>query len=178
MLKKLLLVGLGNPGEEYQKTYHNVGAFLAPHIASELEKAGIVTAVYPINSFMNESGPAVLRWLRMQNKGIDSALVIHDDSDLALGDFRLSFGGGSAGHKGIESLVAASGSSDFWRLRVGVRDPRQISKEGAPAELQRVKAGEFVLRHWSLSEEDVFLSVARDGAHSIVQAFAAQGRRA
>jgi len=140
------IVGLGNSGSEYEKTYHNVGAFVAEHIFRFSEQEGTMGGLrlYPISGFMNESGVPVRAWMKQNNLNIDEILVVHDDSDLEIGAYKLVRGGGSAGHKGILSLVTHLGTEEFWRLRIGVRDPN---------EEVRKKAGEFVLRQWSGSDE-------------------------
>ncbi len=144
------IIGLGNIGEEYQRTYHNVGEFAARELAEMAGKDARALKIYPISGFMNESGQPVLKWLKMNNLQLGEIVVAHDDSDLPLGSFKLVRGGGSAGHKGIDSLVAHAGTEDFWRLRIGVRDP---------AEVVRKKAGEFVLERWSGKDEEQFKDV-------------------
>ena len=144
------LIGLGNEGKEYEQTYHNVGSFVARRLATLSERAERPMKLYSISGFMNNSGQPVQKWLKLNNIQTDQFLVIHDDSDLPVGSYRLSRGGGSAGHKGIESLVAHLGTPDFWRLRIGVRNPD---------EQVRQKAGDFVLEHWSAAQEKEFLSL-------------------
>lgn len=152
------IIGLGNEGAEYEKTYHNVGAFAAERIARELAERGITLKLYPIAGFMNESGMPIQAWLKMNNLTIAECVVAHDDSDLAIGSYKLVRGGGSAGHKGIESLVAHAGTKDFWRLRIGVRDL---------AEQVRRKAGEFVLERWRAADEDAFMNICRETAPKV-----------
>ena len=146
------IVGLGNTGGEYQKTYHNVGNFVAEELKRLAMASGKDLEIYPLAGFMNESGGPVTKWLKMNNLATDAVVVAHDDSDLLIGSYKLVRGGGSAGHKGIESLTAHFGTDDFWRLRIGVRDP---------AEQIRKKAGEFVLEQWSGAQEKEFISVAQ-----------------
>lgn len=139
-----LLIGLGNPGREYENTYHNVGRqairFLCPADSDFRPAAGghfeyCRTAngilVRPA-TFMNESGQAAraaLKYFRLQPKNM---LVLHDDSDLPLGEWRLAFNRGAAGHHGVESIIKTLGTKEFGRLRIGVRH-----RPG--------KAGDFVL---------------------------------
>ena len=143
------LIGLGNSGAEYDRTYHNVGEFVAGVLKRADPEA--LLNVYPVSGFMNECGGPIRAWLKMHNLSLVESVVIHDDSDLPLGSYKLSRGGGSAGHKGIESIVAQLGTSDFWRLRIGIRDPRE--------EVRR-KAGEFVLSRWNGNEESLFCAAA------------------
>ena len=143
------LIGLGNSGAEYDRTYHNVGEFVAGVLKRTNPEA--LLNVYPVSGFMNECGAAIRAWLKMHNLSLEESVVIHDDSDLPLGSYKISRGGGSAGHKGIESIVVQLGTSDFWRLRIGIRDPHE--------EVRR-KAGDFVLSHWNTAAESSFCSVA------------------
>jgi peptidyl-tRNA hydrolase len=95
--------------------------------------------VYP-DTFMNESGRAVENALAWFKKSANDAVVFHDDSDLALGEYK-DAAGGSAGHRGVESIFAVMGETSILRVRIGVRDP--LEKSG---EQPRRKAGEFVLK--------------------------------
>jgi len=98
---------------------------------------------------MNESGGFVKKMLRKKGVRPEALLVIHDDSDLNLGSFKLSFGRGSAGHKGAESVIRTLGTKDFWRLRIGIR----------PIVGRRKKAGEFVLKKISAKDKKTLESV-------------------
>lgn len=147
------IVGLGNEGAKYRTTYHNAGAFVAAQIVqlAGADDAARALRQYPLSGFMNESGGPVHGWLKLNNLAVSDIVVAHDDSDLPLGTFKLTRGGGSAGHKGIESLVQHLGTGDFWRLRIGIRDPREVV---------RTKAEEFVLNEWSAKDEEEFVQVA------------------
>ena len=151
------LVGLGNSGAEYAKTYHNVGAFVAEVMHAE----NVALRIYPLQGYMNESGVPVKAWLKMQGVAPDAYLVIHDDSDLSVGSYKLVRGGGSAGHKGIESLVVHLGTADFWRLRIGVRDLNEVVRR---------KAADFVLSRWSAAEEKEFVRIAGEASRQIQKA--------
>ncbi|HXF44453.1 MAG TPA: aminoacyl-tRNA hydrolase [Candidatus Paceibacterota bacterium] len=162
-----LVIGLGNPGEEYENTYHNVGCLFVDYITENLPK----TANYKFiksSVFMNESGKFVKKEVDSFLKFTEliyrrgKILIVHDDSDLVLGQYKLSFGSGSAGHKGVESVINALGTKDFWRLRIGIRDakPRETLRKTT-----RKKAGEFVLQKISSANkkilEKVFEEVSR-----------------
>jgi len=152
------LIGLGNSGKEYRTTYHNVGTFVASIIRDGMMPKHELL-VYPLIGYMNESGNSVGAWVKMNNLILDEILVIHDDGDLPIGSYKLVRGGGSAGHKGIESIIANLGDN-FWRLRIGIRDPK---------ELVRVKTGDFVLKQWSSKEEERFIGVAGEAQLAITQ---------
>ena len=154
------LIGLGNTGAEYERTYHNVGVFVAREIAELAQADGLELRVYEPTGFMNVSGLPVRAWIKQNNVSLAECVVVHDESDLTIGQYKLSLGGGSAGHKGIESIASALGTEEFWRLRVGVRDP---------SEVVRTKAGEFVLTRWRAADEEAFRAVAQ-GAWQAIKA--------
>ncbi|OGZ97127.1 MAG: hypothetical protein A3J10_00065 [Candidatus Sungbacteria bacterium RIFCSPLOWO2_02_FULL_54_10] len=143
----ILLVGLGNPGERYKNTRHNVGreiaaAFAAAHDFSEFRfekkwksqvaegNIGKTKAVVVLpDTMMNKSGAAIApaaRFFKIKPKGI---FMIHDDADIPLGRAKLSYGKHSAGHKGVESAIRALKTKDFWRFRIGIAGKRDIPAE-------------------------------------------------
>ncbi len=159
-----LIVGLGNPGNEYRKTRHNAGFWwvdslcaqsqsrLNPEakffgLAGKLNSASIpnkaahdVWLLQP-ETFMNASGRAVSALAKFYKIPPHAILVIHDELDLAVGDSKLKKGGGHGGHNGLRDIIAALGTPDFWRLRIGI---------GHPGE--RAEVVNFVLRAPSLNE--------------------------
>lgn len=147
------LIGLGNKGKEYARTYHNVGVFVAQKIANYAHAEDSRSFfVYEPESFMNESGIPVQAWMRKKGLALDEVAVVHDEGDLLIGSFKMVEGGGSAGHNGIKSLVEQLGTDAFLRIRVGIRDPH---------EQVRRKTGTFVLSQWSAEDERHFDAVAR-----------------
>lgn len=145
MNKTLVFVALGNPGRKYQKNRHNVG-FIALDFfikrmqekykinsIEELKFSSIINAfkinesrlycIFPL-TFMNNSGVAVkqiLSYLKIKDFKT-GLLAMHDDMDISLGDFRLKFNGGDAGHNGVKSIINYIGK-DFYRLRIGISRP-------------------------------------------------------
>lgn len=130
------LVGLGNPGLEYAKTRHNLGFILLDIFAqkhgltwSDAHKYQSLQAKYDgylfikPQTFMNNSGDAVVQLLRFYKVLPQDLLVLHDDVDLEFGRVKVQVGGGSAGHHGIEDIVSKSGTADFTRIRFGVGRP-------------------------------------------------------
>lgn len=135
-----MLVGLGNPGVEYEGSRHNVG-FLAVEVLAD--RAGMaltrrrfrslygrgalhgeeILLVKPL-TFMNESGSAILRWQQALGLAPSSIIVIHDDLDLPSSLVRIRAGGGHGGHNGVRSVVEALGRADFLRVKVGIGRPR------------------------------------------------------
>ena len=145
----ILVIGLGNPGEKFKNTRHNLGREIAeafrkqggsPDFRSEKKwnaelaegKVGKEKFIILLpNTMMNKSGQAVAsatRFLKTKPKDI---FVIHDDADIALGRAKLSFGKRSAGHKGVESVMRALKTRDFWRFRIGIAGKRNIPASAA-----------------------------------------------
>jgi len=155
-----LIVGLGNPGEKYEKTRHNIGFLVLEKIA---KKRGVVFRLEPTyearfaematpatpersdggrgeldnrlklvepQTFMNESGRAISKIKNYWKVDSEDIWVIHDDVDLELDKVRINLGGTSAGHKGIESIIQAIGDK-FWRIRIGVGKPARQSPDGS-----------------------------------------------
>lgn len=142
MVAMKLVVGLGNPGDRYVGTRHNVGfdvvervasrigAELGPEkrLASLLGRGRIgdedVWLLEP-RSYMNNSGPAVARVVRERDLELSDLLVVTDDYHLPLGKLRLRASGSAGGHNGMKSIIQALGSNEFPRLRIGVGEPGQ-----------------------------------------------------
>lgn len=136
-----LIVGLGNPGQQYEATRHNAGFWLADHYADDLKTQFTLesdffghlararfdgAAVYLLKpaTYMNRSGQsvgAVARFFKIEPQEV---LVLHDELDLQPGDVKLKKGGGHAGHNGLRDIQAALGTPDYWRLRLGIGHPR------------------------------------------------------
>jgi PTH1 family peptidyl-tRNA hydrolase len=139
-----LIVGLGNPGPEYETTRHNAGFWLADHVADDLrasfamEKgffgflakarhAGENVVLLKPMTYMNRSGQAVGAVARFFKFTPEQVLVLHDELDLMPGQVKLKQGGGHAGHNGLRDIQAALGSPAFWRLRIGIGHPRTLN---------------------------------------------------
>lgn len=130
-----LIVGLGNPGKRYEKTRHNVGFMVVDYPIGKISvsphaKRKLLSLIYywyeeqavlaKPTVFMNNSGQAVRRLMHHFNVRPPDLLIVHDDLDVALGEYKLQKGRGAAGHHGVESVIAELRSKDFWRLRVGI----------------------------------------------------------
>jgi len=154
-----LIIGLGNPGEKYKNTFHNVGFMFLDTIETSMcdgddigpsswksEKNFIYKKINNIiiakpNTFMNESGRAVKEMIKKFNINPDEMLVVHDDSDIKLGLYKLVYDRGSAGHNGITSINQIIKTNSFLRLRIGIRKNSE-------------KAGKFVLNQMNKNELD------------------------
>lgn len=143
----ILIAGLGNPGEEYKATRHNLGREIVESLAKSLDfkgfrfekkwnaqiaegKIGKEKAILILpETFMNKSGNAVAPIARFYKIKPKDIYVIHDDADLPLGGAKLSFGKHSAGHKGVESIIRNLKTIEFWRFRIGIGGKRDIPAE-------------------------------------------------
>lgn len=112
-----LVVGLGNPGEEYEKTRHNTGRILVGMIEKKLEDSKI-KFITP-DTFMNNSGKDVVKFIKSK-KDLAQLVVIYDDIDLPLGKIKISFNRSSGGHNGLGSVIKHLKSEEFLRIRVGI----------------------------------------------------------
>lgn len=185
----MLIVGLGNPGKEYESTRHNLGFMLIDRLAHEEgisvnrrecsalvgrgEIEGTRTKLVKPQTFMNLSGPAVACLLaKLESESpLEQLVVISDDLALPLGRIRIRARGSAGGHNGLKSIIAAIGTNDFVRLRIGIQPEHPISD-----------AKKFVLDTFSRSErpiveETVELSarairtIIRDGALKAMSEF-------
>lgn len=143
----ILIIGLGNPGEQFKNTRHNIGREIAeafrkqggfPDFRFEKKWKALVseekvgkekTALILPETMMNKSGNAVASAARFYKAKPKNIFVIHDDADIPLGRAKLSFGKHSAGHKGVESVMRALKIRDFWRFRIGIAGRRNILAE-------------------------------------------------
>ena len=131
-----LIVGLGNPGSEYEDHRHNVGFWFVERLAGQLHtpltpqgkfygrtaRVGELWLLQPL-TFMNLSGQAVAALARFYRIAAEETLVVHDELDLPPGTIRLKQGGGNGGHNGLKDIQARLATPDFWRLRLGIGHP-------------------------------------------------------
>lgn len=163
---KYLIVGLGNPGEKYRNTRHNVGWLLLDNAFGEdgwgksrgtqalykkVDVEGEEVEILKPTSFMNKSGSPVEYARNKHDVLVKDIIVIHDDIHLPLGVVKISFGKGAGGHNGVSSLIQHLGSSDFVRIRVGVA-PVHFSTR---FERKFSALGTYVLGRFSKKEEEV-----------------------
>ncbi|OGF62219.1 aminoacyl-tRNA hydrolase [Candidatus Giovannonibacteria bacterium RIFCSPLOWO2_01_FULL_44_40] len=160
-----LILGLGNPGQEYENTRHNSGRMAAEYFAKKMgfsdfeydkksnsliSKSAQITVALP-ETFMNKSGQAAAKLIRPK-KEMKELIVIHDDLDLLLGRFKISYGKSSGGHKGVESVMRALKTKNFVRIRVGV------SPKHKPPQKEVI---EFIVGKFKPSELEIFKKVLR-----------------
>lgn len=175
-----LVVGLGNPGEEYEKTRHNIGAMLAHQMASganvkfSSHKARANVAEYrlgvgvdtpsivvaTLRCYMNESGGPTKALADFYKVHGDHIIIAHDELDIPFHATRVKFGGGDNGHNGLKSITSALGSGDYYRIRLGIgRPPGQQDP------------GDFVLKPFASSERkelSEFLITATHAVESLI----------
>lgn len=133
-----LIIGLGNPGKEYEKSRHNTGFIIVGRLVetkglkwkfekkfnAEIAKSESTIYAKP-QTFMNKSGASVSKLVNYYIRSkIDDLIVVHDDVDLQSGEVKFQKGRGSAGHKGVQSIIKVLDSQDFWRFRVGIGRPK------------------------------------------------------
>lgn len=158
-----VVVGLGNPGNEYAATRHNVGFMLADALAADLGvgfrktrwqlllaqadlEAGRIYIVKP-QAYMNRSGEPVASLLRYYSLTPQDLLVAHDDLDLSCGRVKMSLNGGDGGHKGIRSIVQHLATRDFTRIKIGIGRPRDAA-ETHLVPVERYVLGRFTDREF------------------------------
>ncbi len=173
-----IILGLGNPGKEYARSRHNAGflalnalqktettratAFeekkrLKSEIATGLFSCGKILLAKPL-TFMNDSGEAAQKILSFYKAKPEDLIVIHDDVDLPVGVLKIRRGGSSAGHKGIDSIIAHLGTNDFYRVRMGVH----------PKSEKKIKAEKFVLKPFTKEEEKILDTALRNAADAVL----------
>ena len=160
------IVGLGNPGEEYVGTRHNVGRETVEYLR---DKADIKGLKYFIpDQFMNNSGPAVAKAMAgkliKSKKAAEHLVVIHDDLDLPLGTFKLSFNKGAGGHRGVASVIKAVKTEAFMRIRIGVSPATPKGKIKKPSGDEAVI--KFILSKFKPAEQKLVSNLRK----KIVQA--------
>jgi len=167
-----LIIGLGNPGRGYANNRHNIGFMCLNHFArmqgirfdkkqgkartGSGEVAGGRVVLARPQTFMNRSGEAVSRLVKRFGTDLNDLLVIQDDLDLPVGKIRIRKGGGSGGHKGIESIISGLGGQDFIRLRVGIGRP--MATEGY-TELTEADIIKYVLSDFTPDQKQVVTTV-------------------
>ncbi len=176
-----LIVGLGNPGRAYASSRHNIGFRCINHLARKHsvslkqhqcraqtgsgEIAGVPVLLARPKTFVNLSGEAVSRLMRKHSIAADDFIVIHDDLDLPLGKLRIRKGGSSGGHKGINSIISAIGSKEFYRIKVGIGRP--VGPDGMPTTDEKLIV-DYVLGNFTPEEEKAIEPVIAKVAEAVV----------
>lgn len=174
---KSFIVGIGNKGREYQDTRHNIGRTLVGEFAhardvyfdynktvdAQIAKDGDTVLVLP-ETFVNKSGYSVSKLVKSK-KAAESLLVVRDDLDMPLGTMKMTFGRGSGGHKGVESIARAVKTKDFAQLKIG------ISPSTPKGKLKKVsgeeKVAKFVLARFTPAEQTALKKVSKKAQEAI-----------
>lgn len=179
-MSKFLIAGLGNIGEEYTRTRHNIGFLVAERLAADLNKdetggklfstdrlvtihhtrfKGKGVVVIKPTTFMNLSGKAVQYWLQAEKIPVNHLLVVTDDLALPYGTLRMKKSGGAGGHNGLTDIIDTLQTENFPRLRFGIG-----------SEFQRGKQVDYVLGQWSEDEQKI-LNERIDQAVLMIKSF-------
>lgn len=174
-----LVVGLGNPGQQYEETRHNAGFWFLDAVAHSFggqfkpeakffgDVARVIIEGHQLwllkpNTFMNRSGQAVSALARFYKIPLEQICVVHDELDLSPGVARLKKGGGHGGHNGLRDIVAQMGGKDFKRLRLGVGHPG-VGRDVSAYVLSRASATEEHLIEDALADAQTVLAFVVTG---------------
>ena len=188
-----LVVGLGNPGRDYEHSRHNAGARAAEALAQRLDSRmgrskfralvaegrtdGVPLRIARPTTFMNDSGQAVAPLARWYKIDPDHLIVLHDELDLPVGQLRLKKGGGTAGHHGLDSIVGSLGTRDFYRVRLGVGKPGHAG-ETVNWVLDRLpRAAAEALSVAEAEAVDAALAIIHEGLDRAMNRFNTRGER-
>jgi PTH1 family peptidyl-tRNA hydrolase len=172
----ILIIGLGNPGIKYIKTRHNIGFRVLDEFQNENNfsnfefskkfnslisdgtiKNKTILLAKP-QTFMNNSGKSVKDLINFYKMKISDIIVIHDDIDLVFGTIRISEKRGSAGHKGVKSIIKELGTKDFTRIRIGIRNQRPGTKKNTE---------KYVLEKFTEQEEQCLEKIIKESCHTL-----------
>lgn len=160
-MKNFLIAGLGNPGDKYKNNRHNIGFQIIDTYLTFFSQNKLIDKfdseytsinfkenklhIIKPKTFMNESGIAVNKCINFFKIPLENLIVIYDEMDLFPGNIKIKFGGGSAGHNGIKSIINCLGSEKFTRVRIGIGKP--VNKE---------KISSYVLSNFTNDELNLF----------------------
>jgi len=181
------IIGLGNPGIEYEGTRHNTGRMAVQKLLKDLKiedlkinkKANALVAEGKIGkekitlilpeTFMNNSGKAVAEFIKSK-KAAQNLIVVHDDIDLGLGTMKISYNKGTAGHRGLDSVVKAVKTLEFVRIRVGI-SPASAKATAGKERLRKPKGEkaviDFILGKYKPAEMEVLKKVLKEASEAI-----------
>lgn len=178
VMKKYLIVGLGNIGAEYVNTRHNIGFKILDHFANkesltfstvklgalaEFKFKGRTFLLLKPNTYMNLSGKAVQYWMQKENIPLENVLVITDDLNIAFGTIRIKGKGSDGGHNGLKNINLILNTQEYARFRFGISD-----------EFKKGKQIDYVLGEWN-EEERIKLPERLDVASEIIKSFGTAG---
>jgi PTH1 family peptidyl-tRNA hydrolase len=138
-----MIIGLGNPGADYENTRHNVGHMVIDELLKEKLTSGNI--VKKTTTFMNDSGNDVEMAVNKHKISLQDLYVVHDDLDIKLGEYKIQYGRGPKDHNGLKSVDEKLGTDEYWHVRIGV-DNRPM--DGRPM------GEEYVLQNFSEEEKE------------------------
>lgn len=175
-----LVAGLGNPGDRYARSRHNVGRMVAdelvraagerlrkarflPAVVAQIREGGEVVFVAASTRYMNEAGPSYASLAKKHGVDPDHVIAVHDELEVPPGELRVKRGGGSAGHNGLRSLTSALGTPEYLRVRVGIGRPpgRQDPADFVLAPVARRDEPDLAI--WVDRAADAVRSLVTDG---------------
>ncbi|MBI4036173.1 aminoacyl-tRNA hydrolase [Candidatus Daviesbacteria bacterium] len=178
-MKKILIVGLGNPGDKYKNTRHNFGFELLEEFRrknnledwdfeakfkAEMIKVGNDLILARPQTYMNESGVAVAAIVNFYKIPPEDVIIVHDDLDLPLGKIKVRLGGSGAGHHGVESIINSLGTDQFIRVRLGIGNEKSHSGEHKRISFSAEK---FVLEKFLPKEKSEVKQMIKQGIQVI-----------
>ena len=182
-----LIIGLGNPGEEYENTRHNVGFEVADTIARRSDakfsfekkfNAEVARARFenkPVvlaksHTFVNKSGEAVRKLKLFYKVRPKDVIVIHDDLDIEFGNFKMSFAKDSGGHRGVQSVIDALKTNEFWRLRIGTANRKlATARHQKTLKAKKESVGNFVLAKFTPAEQTELKKIIKKAMERLSQ---------
>lgn len=182
-----LIIGFGNPDKEYQNTRHNVGFMMVDYIAKKNDCGdfepnkklnSLVTkckigknqfVLVKPQTYVNKTGEAAFKLKNFYKIKPENIILVHDDLDIEFGNFKLSFGKNSGGHKGIESVIKALKTKNFWRLRIGTA-VRALNKAREQSDKKRdAFVMDFVLSKFSKKEGEKIKDLFKEALDQLSQ---------
>ncbi len=182
-----LIIGLGNPGDEYINTRHNVGFVAVDLIASKsgavfsFEKKlnadvaktnfnGSRTILVKSRTFVNKTGDAVNKLKAFYKAKAEDVILIHDDLDIDFGSFKVSFAKDSGGHRGVQSVIGYLKTKGFWRVRIGVANRKlKMARGQKTLEAKKEAVGNFVLTPFSKTEQEELKRIIEEALERLVE---------
>ena len=170
-----LVVGLGNPGKEYEKTRHNAGFLVINKLVEKLNieldknKCKSIYGIYRHNgekiiiaepqTYMNLSGEAVTSLMKFYDIDIKDVIIVHDDLDLPVGKIRIRYQGSCGGQNGMRNIIALTGTSNINRIRLGISNDKKIDTK------------DYVLGRFSKEESVIFNEAVDKASEAIIYSF-------
>jgi len=160
------IIGLGNPGVEYENTRHNAGKMAVSYFQIRNPKSEIRNLkIIESKEFMNNSGKAVVKFVKSK-KAAQNLIVVHDDLDLPIGTLKISYNKGVGGHRGLDSVRKAVKTLEFIRVRIGISPATAKGRAKKPEGEQKVL--DFILGKFKPSEVDVLKKVLKKTSEAIL----------